>query len=147
MARRVERQSNEAVVDHRQDQRNAGEVKRGLGQHGLARQAWWGDAPCHADGPFVVDIAGIGECYQETSIGEPHHDGENPFLVAIRVQSDRPGEAQVRPCPYIFTPCPLQLIADQPPLRHAHRLCGPFDPLREVALQPYCQRVTHRAET
>jgi hypothetical protein len=29
----------------------------------------------------VVDIAGIGERYQETGIGEPHHDGENPFLV------------------------------------------------------------------
>ncbi len=56
--------------DHSQHKRNAAEVKRGLGQHCFAREAWRGDSPRHTDGPIVVDVAGIGECYQEAGIGD-----------------------------------------------------------------------------
>jgi hypothetical protein len=75
----VESESNHSVPDHRENERDIAQVKRGLGQNRFASQQRFRDAARDADCPVVMSIVSIGEGDKKPGIGNAFHEREKPL--------------------------------------------------------------------
>lgn len=75
----IECDLHQAIANHRQDDLDALQVKRRLGEYRLAREQRFGDLLRQSHGPLVELIISIRECDQETGVSDPSHEVENPF--------------------------------------------------------------------
>lgn len=70
MAEAIERDRDEALANHAQDDRNVLEVKGRFCEHRLTGQKRLGDLLGQPDRPIMVHIVTVGEGHQETCVGD-----------------------------------------------------------------------------
>src|SRR6059058_4838905 len=77
----IERKRKETFREHLQNQPSIAQMKRRLGQHGLARKKRLGNLFGNAHCPRVMTVAQVGQRNQITGIRDTVHFFENPLRV------------------------------------------------------------------
>lgn len=81
MVSQKECRPDQAALHEAQDQASAAQVKRSLRKDRFAGQQWFGDALRDLQGPTVMEVSSIAECYQEASVRDGLHFREKPLRV------------------------------------------------------------------
>src|SRR5258708_11172842 len=75
----IERDLDEAVLNHREDEASVPEVKRALRDHRLAGEERFADMARQLDGPRMMVIIAVCKRDEEAGIGDRLHFFEKPF--------------------------------------------------------------------
>jgi hypothetical protein len=78
---RKECRPDQPFLHEGQDQTGAAQVKRSLREDRFAGQQWFGDPLRDLQGPNVVEVSSIPECYQKASVRDGLHFREKPLRV------------------------------------------------------------------
>ncbi len=75
----TESEGYQSIADHRHNQRDAAEMKCGLGQNRFTSEQRLGNPGRHIHGPGVMPVISVGECDEKAGIGDAFHVRENPL--------------------------------------------------------------------
>src|SRR5664280_2385349 len=72
---------DQPVLHEAQHQASVAQVKRSLRKDRFAGQQWFGDALRDLQGPPVMEVSSVAECYQKASVRDGLHFLEKPLRV------------------------------------------------------------------
>src|SRR5437667_1390645 len=153
MINAIERKRKETFREHLQSQPSIAQMKRRLGQHGLARKKRLGNLFGNAHCPRVMTVAQVGQRNQITGIRDTVHFFENPLRVErsrgpLRMTpANRTNFLEVRSpsracskCERMNCPCETPICAAACSIHPASFFVG-----RKVIVLPIWQKCKHRA--
>src|SRR5437016_4847172 len=149
----IERKRKETFREHLQNQPGIAQMKRRLGQHGLARKKRLGNLFGNAHCPRVMTVARVGQRNQITGIRDTVHFFENPLRVERSrgplwmTPANRTNFLEVRSpsracskCERMNCPCDTPMRAAVSSIQAASFFVG-----RKVIVLPIWQKCKHRA--